>query len=62
MSKFLCLSLYGYIIKTLFIYIWHVGRYRPTVLLGMIPTRGMTEVKVTNLEFSYKSKKMRLSL
>ena len=58
MSKFLCLSLYGYIIKTLFIYIWHVGRYRPAVLLRMILTRDVTEVKDTNLEFSYKSKKI----
>ena len=33
------------------------------VLLRMIPTQGVTEVKVTNLEFSYKSKKfLRLSL
>ena len=40
------------------IYIWHVGRYRPSVLLGMISTLDVTEVKVTNLEFSYKSKKI----
>ena len=39
-----------------FIYIWHVDRYQPRVLLSMIPTLGVTEVKVTNLEFSYKSK------
>ena len=61
----MCLSLYSCIIKTLrnSIYILHVGRYRPSVLLRMIPTPGVTEFKVTNLEFSYKSKKiLRLSL
>ena len=35
----------------------YVYRYQPRVLLSMIPTPGVTEVKVTNLEFSYKSKK-----
>ena len=39
-----------------FIYIWPVGRYRPSILLHMIPTLDVTEVKVTNLEFSYKIK------
>ena len=41
-----------------FIYIWHVGRYRPSILLGMIPTLVGTEVKVTNLEFLIKVKKI----
>ena len=39
-----------------FMYIWHDGRYRPRVLLSMIPTMGCgLEVKVTDFEFSYKS-------
>ena len=49
----------SYIIKTLrnIMYILHVGRYRPSLLLRMIPTPGVTEVKVTNLEFHIKVKK-----
>ena len=39
-----------------FIYIWHDGRYRSKVLLSAIPTPGPDlEVKVTELEFLYKS-------
>ena len=40
-----------------FIYIWHVGRYRFKVLLREILVQGHDlEVKVTDLEFTYKSK------
>ena len=41
-----------------FIFILHVGRYRSRVLLSLIPIPGYDlEVKVTDLEISYKSKK-----
>ena len=59
-AKFFCVSVYIAISSRPlrnFIYIWHVGRYRPSILLDMIPTLDVTEVKVTNLEFSYKSER-----
>ena len=47
-----------------FIYILHVDRYRSRVLLSIIPIPGYDlEVKVTDLEISYKSKRnLHLSL
>ena len=46
-----------------FIYIWHDGRYRSKVLLSAIPTPGPDlEVKVKDLEFSYKSQNFCTSL
>ena len=47
-----------------FMYIWHDGRYRYRVLLSTILTPGCDlEIKVADLEFSYKSKKfLHLSL
>ena len=55
-SKFLCL--YHQDPLRNFIYILHVGRYKSRVLLSMIPIPGYDlEVKVTDLEISYKSKK-----
>ena len=39
-----------------FIFIWHDGRYRSKVLFSAIPTLGHDlEVKVTYIEFSYRS-------
>ena len=41
-----------------FIYIWHDDKYRSRVYLSAIPIPEPTlEVKVTDLEFSYKSQK-----
>ena len=39
-----------------FMYIWQDGRYKSRVLLSKIPTPGCDlEVKIADLEFSYKS-------
>ena len=46
-----------------FIYILHVGRYRSRVLLSIILILGYDlEVKVTDLEISFKRKKKKLHL
>ena len=44
------------LMNLMYMYIWHDGTYRSVVLLSTIPNPGCDlEVKVTDLEFSYKS-------
>ena len=55
MFAFKFMSLYEDLLMN-FIYIWHDGRYMLIVLFREIPTLGCDlEVKVTDLEFSYKN-------